>query len=445
MINTNLLRSIILEKAYKGLLKTPNPLEAPFILEKAELLETGYYSTPDNWRWYSISDLTTKLVDGDHNPPKEADFNSEYKMLSAVNIDKNRITNLENARSLTKENFKNSEKRTSLSVGDILLTIVGTIGRSCVYTDASHKYSFQRSVSVITPIIDSYYLKYYFDSPYIQNLMNKNAKGTAQKGFYLNQLKTLLVPLPPLEEQKRIVAKIEELFAIIDEIDKAQKELKELAELAEKKVLDMAVRGELVEQDASEGTAADILNQIREDYKTRKTNKWQKSSLSHKIGSFNIPASWQWTSIEEIVDGIIIGKDKPKDCSEIKTKDKQIPVVANGIQNDGIVGYTSMSSLSTGKVVTVAGRGSIGYPIVRNYPFYPIVRLIVLKPNRNIDCDYLSLVLFCLREEGSGTAINQLTAPMIREKQIPLPPLLEQKRISNIYNRFKYFKTRLTD
>ncbi len=251
--------------------------------------------------------------------------------------------------------------------------------------------------------------------------------------------------LPPLEEQKRIVAKIEELFAKIDEIDKAQKELKELAELAEKKVLDMAVRGELVEQDASEGTAADILNQIREDYKTRKTNKWQKTSLSHKIGSFNIPASWQWTSIEEIVDGIIIGKDKPKDCSEIRTKDKQIPVVANGIQNDGIVGYTSMSSLSTGKVVTVAGRGSIGYPIVRNYPFYPIVRLIVLKPNRNIDCDYLSLVLFCLREEGSGTAINQLTAPMIREKQIPLPPLLEQKRISNIYNRFKSFKTRLTD
>ena len=89
------------------------------------------------------------------------------------------------------------------------------MGRSCVYKGGMN-ICFQRSVSVLTTLIYPEFLKCVLDSPYIQKYMYENATGTAQKGFYLNQLSKSLIPLPPLEEQKRIVDKIEELFKIIE-------------------------------------------------------------------------------------------------------------------------------------------------------------------------------------------------------------------------------------
>lgn len=87
------------------------------------------------------------------------------------------------------------------------------MGRSCIY-DGILNLSFQRSVSVITTLTLNTYIKCVFDSAYIQRFMDSNSTGTAQKGFYLNLVEKLLIPLPPLEEQKRIVTKIEELLPL---------------------------------------------------------------------------------------------------------------------------------------------------------------------------------------------------------------------------------------
>ena len=83
-------------------------------------------------------------------------------------------------------------------------------------------YCFQRSVTIITPTIDSFFLKYYFDSSAFQQMLLLSATGNAQKGFYLNKLKEVEIPLPPLAEQKRIVAKIEELFEQINRLSEAK-------------------------------------------------------------------------------------------------------------------------------------------------------------------------------------------------------------------------------
>ena len=77
--------------------------------------------------------------------------------------------------------------------------------------------TFQRSVTVLSLIfVDNRYVKYVLDSSYIQKFMLENSRGTAQQGFYINQMEELLIPLPPLSEQKRIVAKIEEVFGELD-------------------------------------------------------------------------------------------------------------------------------------------------------------------------------------------------------------------------------------
>ena len=132
-------------------------------------------------------------------------------------VRKNQLVNLDQVRYLTKEVFDQCTERTSVQKGDIFLTIVATLGRSCVY-EGDYNICFQRSVSVISTLIYNYYLKYVFDSGYIQDTMVKNATGTAQKGFYLNQVERLVIPVPPVAEQKRIVAKLEEILPLCDRL-----------------------------------------------------------------------------------------------------------------------------------------------------------------------------------------------------------------------------------
>ena len=104
---------------------------------------------------------------------------------------------------------------------DILLTTVATLGRSCIYNGVPENLCFQRSVTVITTNILPQYLKIFFDAPYFQDFIINNATGTAQKGFYLNQLEGVLVCVPPVEEQERLSAKIQQLLSSIQHIEKS--------------------------------------------------------------------------------------------------------------------------------------------------------------------------------------------------------------------------------
>lgn len=185
--------------------------------EKASLEvadEEKYFDIPVSWKWIRLKDICTKIVDGDHNPPSGVKEKTDYIMLSAQNINNDRIENLEKVRYLSQNVFSEEDKRTRLEKNDVLLTIVGTIGRSCVY-QGGHNYCFQRSVSVITTLADPRYLKYVFDVSYIQKFMETNATGAAQLGFYLNKLEKLVIPLPPMEEQSRIADRIDQLLSLL--------------------------------------------------------------------------------------------------------------------------------------------------------------------------------------------------------------------------------------
>lgn len=171
------------------------------------------YDIPPSWRWTKLQIVLDKLVDGDHNPPQGVNYETDYWMLSSTNIGNGVIENLDKKRFLTKEVFEIENERTRAKKGDIFFTSVGTLGRSCIYNGEGN-YCFQRSVSIMHTLIYNKFLKYYFDSPYFQSMVAREATGTAQKGFYLQQLADSYVPIPPLEEQKRIVAKIEELLPL---------------------------------------------------------------------------------------------------------------------------------------------------------------------------------------------------------------------------------------
>ena len=175
------------------------------------------FELPANWQWTKLGRICDKLVDGDHNPPKGIEEKTEYIMVSSRNINHNTVEDLENVRYLTKEMFEAENLRTNATSGDILFTSVGSLGRSCIY-DGSMNICFQRSVSILNTKVYNKYVKIFFDSNFYQNYVAEHATGTAQMGFYLQEMAESFIAIPPISEQKRIVTKVEEIFNALDDI-----------------------------------------------------------------------------------------------------------------------------------------------------------------------------------------------------------------------------------
>ena len=239
-------KSKILDLAIRGKLvpQDPNDKPASVLLEriraeKEELIKQGkikrdkkesvifkgednsYYGIhlPDGWDWASLREIALSISDGSHNPPP--DNGSGIPLLSAANINDNSILMNEISRWITNEEWKIENQRTNIEVGDVLLTIVGSIGRSAVVQNSNH-FALQRSVAVIKPcLINPLYLMHIVQSPQIQKWLTDNSKGTAQKGIYLNALSLMIIPIPPLAEQARIVEKIHIAYKQLDLISNA--------------------------------------------------------------------------------------------------------------------------------------------------------------------------------------------------------------------------------
>lgn len=236
-------KSKILDLAIRGKLVPQNPDDEPASIlleriraEKEDLIKQGkikrdkkesfifkgednsYYDViiPQSWEITNLSDVTLNISDGSHNPPPKK--NKGVPLLSATNIYDNKINYTSATRWITEDEWIIENARTKIEVGDVLITIVGTIGRTAVVSDTT-RFALQRSVAVMKPnMIDSKYLMYVLQAPMIIDWLNANAKGNAQVGIYLKDLAKLSFPLPPLAEQKRIVEAIGTVFSQLDEI-----------------------------------------------------------------------------------------------------------------------------------------------------------------------------------------------------------------------------------
>lgn len=143
---------------------------------------------------------------------------------------------------------------------------------------------------------------------------------------------------------------------------------------------------------------------------------------------YPVPGNWDWVNLPFVCKYIRAGGDKPACFSEEKTDITTIPVVANGISNEGIVGYTDIANENE-NTITISGRGTIGFSVLRKYPYYPIIRLIVICPKENINSLFIKYIFDHFLENGTGSSIPQLTVPMLKNKAIPIPPFAEQQRI----------------
>ena len=174
---------------------------------------------PDGVEYKTLGEVAVKISDGMHNLPKGIREFGKYPILSAQNINKGMIFT-ETSKWVNREIFEIENRRTNVQKGDVLLTIVGAIGRTAV-VEGELQALFQRSICVIKPdikLINSRYIAYCLDSTDIQNYMTSNAHGAAQKGLYLKQVSEIKLPVPPLAVQRRIVDILERFDALCNDL-----------------------------------------------------------------------------------------------------------------------------------------------------------------------------------------------------------------------------------
>lgn len=358
---------------------------------------------PQDWEWKSLGEI----LSNDKYSIKRGPFGSALKKSFFV---ENGIRVFEQYNAINNDphwkryfisydKFKELEAFKAIE-GDLLISCSGTLGKIVELPKHTEIGIINQALLKIrldnTKILNSYFI-YNFNSPIMQGKILESTLGSAIKNIAsVKILKQIKIPLPPLKEQERIVGILDESFAKIDESIKIlEQDLLNLDELM---------------QSALQKAFNPLKDNAKENYK--------------------LPQGWEWKSLEEISENISAGGDKPKNCTESKTAKNQIPVYANGVNNNGLVGYTDKATIIKPSL-TISARGTIGFVCIRKEPYFPIVRLISLIPCENILC--LHYLYFCLNffiAKGEGSSIPQLTIPKFKSLQIPLPPLKEQEQIA---------------
>ncbi|EAJ0097232.1 restriction endonuclease subunit S [Campylobacter coli] len=354
---------------------------------------------PQGWEVKKLEEIAN--IKGGKRLPKGEnllDNNTKFTYIRVADFQDNGTINLQNIKFIN-ENTYNVLKNYKIYDDNLYISIAGTIGKSGIIPKELNGAILTENAVKLEYIqnnISNKFMYFFTLSNIFKTQIQTSTKIVAQPKLAITRLKQIQIPLPPLKEQERIVGILDESFAKIDESIKIlEQDLLNLDELM---------------QSALQKAFNPLKDNAKENYK--------------------LPQSWEWKSLEEISENISAGGDKPKNCTESKTAKNQIPVYANGVNNNGLVGYTDKATIIKPSL-TISARGTIGFVCIRKEPYFPIVRLISLIPCENILC--LHYLYFCLNffiAKGEGSSIPQLTIPKFKSLQIPLPPLKEQEQIA---------------
>ena len=393
------------------------------------------FDIPESWEWVRLGDLF------DITSSKRV-MKSEWKDTGIPFYRAREIVSIKNHRPLKDPIFidkKTYEGKIKISgkpnINDILLTGVGTLGVPYIVDNDKKFYFKDGNIIWLKNLINlnPKFISYVVQSPYMLKKIN-NGRGTTVATLTIVRSNNLLIPLPPLEEQSRIAAKIAQLFALLRKVESSTQQYAKLQTLLKSKVLDLAMRGKLVKQDPHDEPASVLLEKIKaEKEQLVKEGKIKKSKQLPPITDdekpFDIPDSWEWVRLGDIGE-IFAGGDKPRDYSIVKDKEHPFPIYSNGVKNKGLYGFAKAARVLR-PAITLSARGTIGYVEYRSEPFLPIIRLISFVP---FDDKYLKCIFYFLQskqliEKGEGSSIPQVTVPKLKPKILPLPPLSAQNRI----------------
>ena len=413
------------------------------------------FDIPESWEWVRLIDIGITQTGNTPSKTKMEYFGKFIPFISPGDI-LNGVINYENQglSEQGKEVGRVSEKNSILQV-----CIGGSIGKCAIN---SVDVSYNQQINAITPLICNYlYVYYLMDSRFFLVSMTHKATGTATPIINKSSWESIIIPLPPLEEQKHIVAKIEELMPYVDQYDKAYSEVEELnkkfPEDMQKSILQYAIQGNLVEQREEDGTAEDLYKQIQEEKKKLiKEGKIKKTKALPEITEdeipFDIPENWKWVRFQDVCAVLTCGyASTPKYVSKnegmpfISAKNvkpyKFLPDEHNYISKELYEKLTKTCNPEKGDILLTRVGAGIGEAAIidRDFPFaiYVSLTLIKLVNNELINNRYILYwlnspigVMTSLKNIfGKGASQGNLNVNNVRTFLVPLPPLEEQKRI----------------
>ena len=409
------------------------------------------FDIPENWMWVTLGSILNKLTDGTHKTPK---YTSTGVKFVSVKDMSNGFLSLENTKYISEEEHKELYARCNPEKGDLILSKVGTTGVPAI-VDTTEPFSLFVSVALLKfdcKCIDVEFLYYMLMSPLVQAQATENTRGVGNKNWVLDAIACTMVVLPPLVEQKRIVAKIEELLPLVDRYAASYEKLEQFnakfPEDMKKSILQYAIQGKLVEQRPEEGTAEELYRQIQTEKKRlikegKNKNEKPLPEIAEDEIPFDIPESWKWCRLSDVIDVRDGTHDSPKYVPV------GIPLVTsknlvNGVIDYGNVKYITQEDADKINVrsmvddddILFAMIGSIGNPVlVKKDREFCIKNMALFKrfANTDISMRYVYWFLFYaqykLKKEASGGVQSFISLSRFREYLIPLPPVAEQNRI----------------
>ena len=453
-MNAQQLRNSILQQAIQGKLVPQDPNDEPASVllqrirkEKECLVKEGKlkkkdleskpieedeipFEIPESWEWCRIENLFIH-ASGKQQSSSSNGKGIPQKFITTSNLYWGRFV-LDKVKVM---NFTDEEIKTcSATKGDLLVCEGGAgYGRSAIW-DKDYDICLQNHVHRLRPVIDGICEYVYYFIYYLKESNQLMSVGTAMPGLSANKLKSLVLPLPPLAEQRRIVAKIEELMPLVERYGKAQQALDQLNESLpahlRQSILQEAIQGRLVPQDPKEEPASELLKRIRKEKEQLvKEGKLKKKDLESKPIEedeipFEIPESWKWVKIEDIT--IPIGNKTNQIQSKEVLKEGKVPVVSQGKEIiDGYSNEIDKTIMESPLIMFGDHTRNVKYI---DFPF--VIGADGTKFFKPILCDarfmyYLVLhIASKLRDRGYARHYS-----LLKEEPLPLPPLSEQKRI----------------
>ncbi len=506
------LRELILDLAFKGKLSTRNSLESSQVLIKElnefkqKLIDKGVikkskklpieekYIIPSSWTWLTLQDYLD-VRDGTHDTPKYIE--KGYPLITSKNISSGKL-DFTDVKYISKKDHESISIRSKVEFGDILFAMIGSIGNP-VLVDTYQEFSvknvalfkpYQREITNIR-----YVLKYLI---YIADHLKANAQGAVQSFVSLNALRNTPIPIPPLDEQQRIVTKVDELMQLCDQleeqqnlsseahdqlvdtllnvltnssdVDEFQQNWQRISEnfdllftteysidQLKQTILQLAVMGKLVKQDPNDEPASELLNQIAEEKaKLVKEGKIKKSKPLSEIDldkvPFEIPDSWAWARFSELGE-FARGKSKhrPRNDPALFNPPIYRLVQTGEVARAGniILEYHSKYSEVGLAQSRMWSKGTLCITIAANIADSAILGFDACFPDSVVgftpveplhSARYLLFFMKTARQQlleyAPATAQKNINLEILESVYIPIPPLNEQEKIIQTVDEF---------
>jgi type I restriction enzyme S subunit len=504
------LRRFILDLAVRGKLVPQDPQDEPasellkrIAQEKARLVKAGeitrdkplpqltdsnrVFELPSGWNWARLGDLSKMVTSGSRDWAKH--YSNEGAIFVRMgNLSKDHYRLRLDHIQRVKAPSDGEGTRTRLEPGDILISITGDVGMLGLIPEGFGEAYINQHTAMVRPIAEmkGRYLAELFRSPFAQGQFNEPQRGI-KNSFRLTDVTQFVVPLPPLAEQHRIVAKVDELMALCDQLEAARQERESrrdrlaAASLARlnapdpetfqsdarftlnalpalttrpnqikqlrQTILNLAVRGKLMPQDPQDEPASELLTRIVRCDETgpKKRLLNEKPAISTQTSLHVLPPSWVWTRLDVLAKKITDGEH----LSPIKTNDGMKLLTAAHVTSNGLsLDNPQFVSVEDGNRfrnrcdpkrgdLLICSRGTIGRCAIvdTDEVFCLMGSVILLRPPSELSPRYLLAYLSTettqkLMQGMSGaTAVKALYLKDIKNCPVPIPPLAEQHRI----------------